>query len=368
MMLKRLLKEEKGAAVIVLTIILSVFALGFIALVVDAGILYEKRKMMITSADAAALAGAQILRDSDGEDITEAEDAARDFAIANGADPDNVEVLVGDKEVTLQDDETEVRQIVEVTVLNTEPLIFARFMGDDNSDVAAHSIATWGYVYKSYIGDFIPLFSFNTEYQLDTDIKLHGRVEDTNFYGFIDIGNGMGDIKAGISGTTVTGGYIYENMLDGKPGEGDSVRLAIEDRMKKAQGKATAEERRNAMIGLIPIIDRDEFFDIEENNGGNANKYKLPIDYFGYFEIIDVIKKNGDKGSPEALDPSNEYNKVTTQFDYTTLLGGEKAGDTYILGRFIGDKVEARTIAEIGDQINPNPDGDPPARYYKLIK
>lgn len=365
MLLKKLLKDEKGVAVIILTLLLGLFALGFIAIVVDAGILYGKRKEMITAADAAALAGAQVLRESEGVSISEAEATAIQFAIANGVDEDNVDVFVGDKEVTLQDGQYEVRQIVEVTVVNTQPLIFARFLGDEESDVAAHSIATWGYVYKSFIGNFIPLFIFDSKYRLDQDIMLHQNIEDSNSYGFIDIGSGLSDIKAGISGETVQGAYIYKDLLDGQPGSGESLRAAVEERMENAQGEATAEDRRKAMIGIIPVIDRKEFLNI---NDPKSNKYKLPIAYFAYYEIKDVIKKNTHRGSDEALDPNNDYMKVSTPFNYSNILPDEGAESTYIIGRCVGEKIEARTIAEIGDQVNPDPSGDTPAMYCKLIK
>jgi Flp pilus assembly pilin Flp len=50
MKLKKLLKDEKGAAMPLIAIILGLFALGFIALVIDVGILYAQKKVMITSA------------------------------------------------------------------------------------------------------------------------------------------------------------------------------------------------------------------------------------------------------------------------------------------------------------------------------
>jgi Flp pilus assembly pilin Flp len=70
---KRLFMDEKGATLPLVAIILGLFALGFIALVVDVGTLYVERKAMITSADAAALAGAQVLRVNKGANVSDAE-------------------------------------------------------------------------------------------------------------------------------------------------------------------------------------------------------------------------------------------------------------------------------------------------------
>lgn len=368
MKVKKLIKDERGGTLPLITIILGLFALGFTALIIDVGTIYIERKAMITSVDAAALAGAQILRKSEGVNVSEAELVAKNYAIVNGADESQVQVFVGYKQVTIPSGVTENRQVVEVTVGKNKKLFFARFLGDDDTDVKAHAIATWGYVYKSYIGDFIPLFTFDKDYKLGVNVLLHDKIEESNSYGFIDMGGGMNNIKAALAGESVGDTYITDNLLQGEPGQGDALRLGVEDRMIKAQGKDTAEGRRKTMIGLIPVIDKEAFLAIPSNIDVNANKYKLPIKYFAYYEIIDVIKKNGVRGSNEALNPINEYKKVSSPFNYSNLLDDEGANYTFILGQFTGDVIEARTIVEIGDQIDPNPEGDTPATYSKLIK
>lgn len=375
MSIKYLFKEEKGAALPFVAIILGLFALGFIALVVDAGTLYVNRKAMVTAADAAALAGARVLEESLGNDEAGAREEAVKYAAANGADSDQIDVFVGEKTVTLPDGSQDFRKVVEVTAGKNQPLIFARFLNDDDADVKAHAVATWGYIYKTYIGEFIPIFTFDPDYGLETDIYLHSKIQDTNSYGFIDIGSGMGAIKEAIAGTNVGGTFIYDNYLDGKPGNGEAVYGAVVDRMKTAQTKATAQEREKAMIGLVPVIDKAKFMSLPENDSGNANQWKLPIKYFAYFEIRDVIKQGEADGSAEALNQFNEYKrKGNPPFSYNnippSLLNnkGTGAAEAIILGQFTGEKVEARTLAEAGDQTDPNPRGDTPATYSKLIK
>jgi len=122
------------------------------------------------------------------------------------------------------------------------------------------------------------------------------------------------------------------------------------------------------MIGLVPIIDKEKFLNIPANLGGNANKFQLPIKYFAYFEITDVIKKNSMIGSSEALNPLNEYKKVSSPINYSNKLSGQGVEYTYVLGKFTGEVVNARTIVEIGDQVDPNPQSDITATYSKLIK
>lgn len=368
---KKFLKSRSGVALPLITIVVGLFALGFIALIVDAGRLYVERKAMITAADAAALAGAQVLRDSYGTKVGGEDGAvaiARNYAIENGADPSQVQVYAGNKTITIPSGASETRQVVEVTVGKNQQLTFARFLGDENTDVKARAAATWGYVYKTYIGEFIPLFIFDTQYNLDSNILLHDNVEDSNGYGFIDIGAGMGAIKAALAGNTTGGIYIEDNMLDGEAGQGDALRLGVEARMRSAQLKPTAEERRKTMIGLVPVIDREKFLAIAGNAGGSASQWQLPIKYFAYFEITDVIKKHNSVGSVEALNPVNEYKKVSIPFNYTSTLPGGSSQYTFVLGKFTGETVDARTIVTVGDQVNPNSTGDPAATYSKLIK
>lgn len=398
---RKFLKDEKGAALPFVAIILGLFALGFVALAVDLGIVYIDRKEMITSADAAALAGAQVLENSDGKKVKEAREAAIEFAKKNGADeslftvptnpntPDTPEnphnPYVGSKSVTLPDGSTDVRQVVEITVEKKQPLVFARFLGDENANVKAHAVATWGYIKATYM-NFLPLFVFDSTYEQSDDIKgidlfLHDKVDPSNNgYGLIDV---SGSINPLIAGTSSGGTIIYNNLLDGKSGKMEDVYGAVVDRMENAQAKSTDEEKRNYMIGLVPVIDRDAFDAIDANQKGNASQWKLPIKYFAYFEILDVIKQNETDGSPEALilnsdnhyvrrgEPTAEYKDFLEHNNLLALTGNgdEKGADsTIIYGRFTGQTVPATVDSNVGDQVKPNNHGSPPAPYIKLIQ
>lgn len=331
MKVKKLLKDEKGAILPLVAIILGLFALGFIALVVDAGTLYVQRKEMITSADAATLAGAQVLKVSKGVNVSEAKTTAENYAKANGADASQVSVYVGPKAVTLPSGGAETRQVVEVTVGKNQPLIFARFLGDENADVKAHAIATWGYVKKS---DYFPLFIFDTGYKLNTHITLHDNVSlngsKTNSFGFVQVGNNpsMSDIKQAIEGKISVDPKSVGDILYGVPGKRESV-----------YGSAV---KRIGDTVIIPIIDSVDFTDITKHPGNddkNAKKWELTVKFFAYFEITSVTRQNVD-----------ENNSVQIE------------------GQFTGKIVDKIPVVEAGDQSDLNPGGDPPATYIKLIK
>lgn len=351
MKLKKLLKDEKGAVMPLITIILGLLALGFIALVVDLGILYVDKKVMITSADAAALAGAQVLRENQeaiglgtktiSEVELEAKAAAENYAIANGAEADQVTVYVGQKAVTLPNGDVETREIVDVTSGKNQPLIFARFLDHENSDVMAHAISTWGYVLKS---GYFPIFIFDVEYnnyKKEDYVSLHDNVSlggsKTNSFGFVEVNDtpSMGTIKDAIEGDIAVEPKSAGDILGGVPGKRESV-------------YDSAIERIGDTV-LIPVIDSNAFDLNIVNNDINANKWELPVLYFACFKITDVIKQNVE---------------ITKQKD-----GGTKTQKSVeIVGQFTGKTANSNIIVEVDDQINPNPEGEIPATYCKLIK
>jgi len=335
---KKIIKDEKGASMPLVAIILGLFALAFIALVVDVGTLYVERKKMVTSADAAALAGAQVIRTNKLEEkpkgdsiiFPEAQAIAEKYAIANGADPKQIKVFVGYKSVLLPDGKTESRQVVEVTVGKNKDLIFARFLGDDDTDVKANAVATWGYVKKSC---YFPIFIFDTSYELNKNITLHDNVSldgpKTNSYGFVQVNNnpGMSDIKLAIEGKISVPPKSVGDILEGVAGKRESVYKSAVTRIGD--------------IVIIPIIDSVGFENNPANDAKNAKKWQLPVKYFAYFKITDVIKQN---------------------------VQGNKS--VQIKGQFTGKIIDKINDVEDSDQSNPNtdPDGDAPATYSRLIK
>lgn len=371
MKIKGLLKDEKGAAMPFVAIVLGLFALGFIALVIDAGTLYINRKAMVTSADSAALAGAQVLRTSRGLNEADAKKAAEDYAKANGAD--KFDVFVGSKLVTIPNGTVETRQVVEVTVSKNQSLIFARFLNDDAAEVKASAAATWGYVLKS---SYMPIFIFHTGYKLEQDISLHNNIgedkEDfkTNSYGFLEVNgkNSMKDINDAIRGNLSVNPISVGSTLGGIPGKRESVYDSAKTREKQ--------------IVIIPVIDWDGFMENNDNIdnkgaiNGNAEKWKLPIAFFAYFEIDEVIKQNGNGNNGNGENNENGANNGNGNNngndgnngnggDVNNQNNGNKAVE--IKGRFVG-KADERNLVEAGDQLNLNENGDSPAAYSKLIK
>ncbi len=380
--LRQKIMSEAGAASIMAVIFLAFVGFGLAALVIDTSILYAKRAEMVTAADAAALAAAGVVREevAKGMDpgneavIEKAKEEALRYAVANGSDPDLTSVYVGKRNVEVRNGKTDNRYIVEVSTGVEQKNIFANFLNDPESEVRATAIATWGYVYASTIGSILPIFTFDKDYGVNTPVLLHEKIQDgNNNYGYIDLGNGMNAIKEALAGRYVNGVYIQQNILDGKPGAGESFPNPVEARMKEAVKKNTPQERRAHMMGLVPVISWERFNAIESNFKNDAGDYsphlKLPIEYFAYFEIKDVIKKNRTVGSQYALDPNNGYQTVLSARDYQDMLGGNPT-EGLLYGEFTGEVVKARTLAEAGDQVNPAPESggsEIAAMYAQLI-
>lgn len=344
MKLKKFIKDENGGVMPLIAIILGLFALGFIALVVDVGTLYSKRKAEITCADSAALAGAQVLREykvsglPDDEAKTKALETANNYAVTNGLNTGDFNVYVGEKTVTLPNGTQDQRQVVEVSVKKNYPLIFAKFLGYENTDVNAYALATWGYDKKS---SYFPMFIFNTSYDLNTSIALHENVTvldnetslKTSSYGFVQVGasEGMSDIRKAIEGSITVNPEKVGKVLNGAPGKRESV-------------YSSAMTRIGDTV-IVPVINWDIFKTMTENlkaDGtikSNPVDWHLPIDFYAYFKITNVIQQN-----VKGID------------------------SVEIQGEFTGKVPDEEIYVEDDDQVNPNEGGDAPATYSKLIK
>ena len=126
--LRRLLREEKGSALVLAALIMGVL-LSFTALVVDVGMLYLTRTRLFNATDAAALAGVQALP----EDPQEAERLAREFAWRNGAPEGRVNVAI-----------SEDKHAILVATSKKVGLGFARVFGVSTAEVRARSKALVG--------------------------------------------------------------------------------------------------------------------------------------------------------------------------------------------------------------------------------
>lgn len=162
-MRKLQLQEEKGSAVIILALAMTVL-LGFTALVTDVGLLYLTNVQLSNAVDAAVLAGAQELPHNPELALQQAED----YALANGVEKEKIslEVFNDNKAIKAQ--------------ANKEvEFFFARVLGFNSGQVAHGATALVGNMVA--VNGAVPLgiqehnFQFGEQYTLkvgagDTDI------------------------------------------------------------------------------------------------------------------------------------------------------------------------------------------------------
>ncbi|MBP2626277.1 MAG: hypothetical protein H6Q68_988 [Firmicutes bacterium] len=121
----RLLREEKGAAIVIVALSMTVM-MGFAALIVDVGNMYLNKTRLVNMADAAALAGVQDLPG----DPQSAVDSAYSYAAQNGMDGDVVGVSISNNNTVLT-----------VNANRTVPFFFGKVFEMISANVGARAVA-----------------------------------------------------------------------------------------------------------------------------------------------------------------------------------------------------------------------------------
>ena len=129
-------RNERGQ-VVVLTVIALTVLLGMSALVLDVGAWFRTKRQLQANADAAALAGAQMLPDSPGSAIN----TAVDYANKNGGG-----VLAGDVTITSTNGGNDT---ISVAAKQNQPGFFSRVFGLNAVDVGAKAKALVGVPYAA---------------------------------------------------------------------------------------------------------------------------------------------------------------------------------------------------------------------------
>ncbi|MDD2371737.1 MAG: pilus assembly protein TadG-related protein [Firmicutes bacterium] len=371
-MKKEFMKSNRGSVSIFTMLIFLFVILVFSAVVIDVGFVYSTRKQMITSADAAALAGAKemekTLSESSESSISQikarAITIAKNIAIENGAQGEP-EVVIEKMNIKLADGTTDYRDVIKVKVTTDEKLIFFRFIDKFNLDVNGVAIATWGYVTNVTAGQLLPLYT-TPDLFLSSNTLHSGKMSfnDSLFpnqrgYIYLDPAwNGQNIINEAIEGVPTKITLALDTVFEGKSGVAQSVIGSVETRMKNAQKLETPTDRRAYMYGLVPIA---EFY------SSSGNTVYFQIKSFAVYEIIDVMTKT-NTGSPEALLGSN-YTKIGTGKTYSP---ADNEGNDYekgtIYGKFTGEVRELEVIIEKNDQDGNILTITSGAKYSKLIQ
>jgi Flp pilus assembly pilin Flp len=268
----RFVKEERGSTAVLFAVLLASMV-GFAALAVDVGHLYNVRAHLSATADAAAEAGAQELPDLPQSAVTQAQHIAQ----ANGVAVDKVQTSISSDSTT-----------VTVTVSQSVPLTFARILGLSSSTVGASAaarhvpltgargVAPFGVVKQS--------FQYGQLVALKDDSKSTAGDSPGNFHCLA-----LGGRGANVYGDNITSGYAgwirVNDWVETEPGNmSGPTRGGVQSRIDKDPNSTYDQiTPGTARILTVPVLNTFQVqgrsvvqvvgfasFFLETNQGGQA--------------------------------------------------------------------------------------------------
>lgn len=237
----RLLREEKGATIVVVALCITVM-IGFAALVIDVSNLYLNKTRLVNLADAAALAGAQDLPG----DPQAAADSAYSYAARNGMASDVVRVSIDSSNTVLT-----------VNASRIVPFFFAAIFDMTSGNVSARAVAAIRPI--GGVSGVVPFgvvrqnFIYGTPYILK---EGGGSGYNGNFAALALGGNGspiyQTNIKQGYQRQLKIGDWVSTETgnMSGPTSEGVEYRMALDPNA----AFETVEESSGRIL-IIPIID-----------------------------------------------------------------------------------------------------------------
>jgi len=164
-MINRFVNNEKGSVVIIIALLMLVF-LGFVALVVDGGLLYITEAKISNAMDAAALAGVQELP----YHPDRARNKAEEYAFANGVDTLTIEITNNNRTISVHSE----RKV---------ELIFAKVLGFESGNVDGGATAQVSPIVG--VGGAVPLGiqDYNFEFGQTYTLKVGAEDGETGWFG-----------------------------------------------------------------------------------------------------------------------------------------------------------------------------------------
>ncbi len=330
------LKNNTKGSVIVFTALAMTVIVGFTALVTDVGLLYFNRVRLSNAADAAALAGAQSMANSDPEG---ADYWAKHYATQKGIDipEENVEV-----EVDMEN------KLVTVTLNKEVFLCFARVLNFYSSNVAATAQATYEYptkVTNISNGNVFPLFI--TEYIYEETLSEEGSVDENVTIELM--GDNPGEDDDGFVKITKENGE--EELIPGNWGAlhfgDDTFTPALEGTLNKAL-----------------VLEAETWYEDGTKTGTMGGEVRDAVDYrldennsvltYGLIPVVDMVE---DKGG-------GKVEVHIKSFAVLNLQGTEKDPPGWTI---IGNLEGGKSVADFFGETTSDDDHDYGARVLRLI-
>jgi Flp pilus assembly protein TadG len=385
---KSLVRDERGAVLVYVSIALTVF-MGFAALVIDGGRLFTLNTEMQSAADALALAGAAELDGTtdaiDRADLAMANLVQNSEIFGNGASaitvsdvtkryltalPDDDSQPLSDADEFVTTDDTLARFVqVNVTQRDVNTIFAPAIGGDDTAGTGAVAVAG----FTQAVCKFTPLFICNP-YEDDgitTYAQYAAKIEDPNERRrLIELKAAPGGGAGSTSYFPGNFGFLESPIGHGAKGLGQSLGLVD-------PGACFRQDAVGLRTGNITSAGRglNTRFDLYENN------FKNEATDSGYRPAKNVVKgylakngKTGNAGCPPEPDPNAPLHSMGMPRDNCFALGtcsslGEEAnrfGDGMWSFRAYWDMNHGNRNGDLTDD-GPYPnswsDANPPSRY-----
>lgn len=300
---KKKFLNQKGQVVVIVALLIISFV-GMTALVVDVGSLYQERRFLQSTADSAALAGAQELPDRD-KATQKAIEYAENYRELSSI---NIEVIIEKRSV-----DSLVNDKITVKVDNpSAPLYFAKIWNIQSTEVGASATAIVG---KPIIINNVVPWGVKLDPGEDWNEWLSGQTEKTIKYGPQSYEKNEGnfyalDLDPNVPHSSGGANEYYSRIVDGYEGDlqvGDII-WTEPGVMGKTQTKVY---ERLAKYGDGTIHDFDELVEDGELIQTNGQFVMIPVIYrlenphgeeqveilaFAPFIITNVVTSGSNKG------------------------------------------------------------------------
>lgn len=290
----RYLNNNKGA-IAVLVAGAMVALLGITALVVDIGLLVNRKAELQKACDAAALAGAQELP----EDTASATTVATNYAVENGIASPTVTITDSNKKITVSAEEQ----------VN---FFFARVLGIDNGAVATSATAMVAPVSEIYNG-LRPFGVEKEEYVEGAEVVLKTGAHDSdsgNFYPISLDGTGADIYKNTIINGSTNGFSVGDYVFTETGNMVGPTKTAIDDLLRQCthtpECTSTSYEPDCPRVVTVPLV---------VWTGEESGKSKIEIVGFARF-FLEGVRNNGG------------MTEVTGRFIEEITVGGMSHGQT----------------------------------------
>lgn len=300
-MTKRIMEEQEGSVIIIVAIALTAL-IATASLAIDTGLLYQEKRQLQTSVDAAALAGAQKL--AEGESIDQALMYAQQYVTNNSqVAPDTISVTFPAVD----------RISVEATT--TRQLLFARAIGSPESSLRAEATASFGIA--TAVANLVPvlvplqfvhnhigpentgIFDLGSNRPLDVFRKDGVQIDDTVLYTLTFVNTTSQSVGVTVTDTLPKNSIYVEGSADSN-GNYDDINKAVTWQIDSIPIGGSAQLNFSVVVASGSPSDLKNTAQAVTDGGKKFNASTTGAAQKGFFWLADLNAGSG--GTPDYAD------------------------------------------------------------------